>query len=278
MNCYRLPLYLITATETGYINQHGNTFDANFYSRFKYGSHSNAAGYARELSMKVFSQYHKWKDEEVFITGSAYKVAPTASGAIADIMFEYLRPHFLNLRQVKINRESLFPNDYGSLSLSERNELMEQNRLWVDAELLQGKKLIVVDDLRVTGAHEKKIMQLMGGIVEELLFVYVGQLVGEYLPCTESRINHAAIQSVKDLRDIIDEGNFHINARICKYLLSYQDTAGLHSFLKGLSVDVLEGLHNCICGDGYDQMPEYSRNFGYLKELLEEKLASFTAA
>ncbi len=274
MKYHRLSLHLITSSEKGYFNQHGAAFDSQFYSRFKYGCHASAAFYADELSRRVSGEYMKWKDDEVFITGSAYKVAPTASGAIADLLYLYLRPAFANIRTVKINRESIFPNDYGSLSFAERSKLMEQNRLWVDADLLRGKKLIVVDDLRVTGAHERKILELLDGVVAEILFVYVGQIIGgEHLPTAEAHINHAAIRSLQDLKQIVNRGRFHVNARICKYVLSYPHKDEVDEFLRSLPGDILESLYFCINGDGYNLMPEYEANFKLLNGLIEKEAA-----
>lgn len=273
-----LSLHLISSTAEGYFDQSGLPFDSRKYSMFKYGCHASAESYALRMAQMIRQEFSHWKSEEVMVTGSAFKVAPTASEAIANLVFKYLKPFFPFLQKIKIRRDSIFPNDYGSLSIDERESLMARNVLWVDEDTLRGKKLIVVDDLRVTGAHEKKIMQVIEKSAFEVLFCYVGRLVGSYQPSCEAHINHSAVGSIMDLENIILRGHFHVNARVCKYILSYNNVAELTDFLSSVPEEVLSTLEWCIQGDGYHLMPEYSKNYEVLKNALAEHPAMYSYA
>jgi len=278
MKSFHLSLHLISATAEGYFDQNGLRFDSRRYSKFKYGCHSSAEIYALRMAHMIRQEFSHWTNEEVILTGSAFKVAPTASEAIANLVYAYLRPFFPFLQRIKIRRESIFPNDYGSLSVTERESLMARNVLWVDEDSLRGKKLIVVDDLRVTGAHEKKIVQLVEKSVVEVLFCYVGRFVGAYQASCEADINHSAISSITDLEEIILRGHFHVNARVCKYILSYGNLSELIHFRSNIPEAVLSALDLCIRGDGYHLMPEYRENYEVLKGALVEHSVMYSFA
>jgi len=278
MKSFHLSLHLISSTADGYYDQNGLPFDSLRYSMFKYGCHASAESYALRMAQMIRHEFPHWRSEEVMMAGSAFKVAPTASEAIANLVYVYLKPFFPLLQKIKIRRDSIFPNDYGSLSIAERESLMNRNILWIDEDSLRGKKLIVVDDLRVTGAHEKKITQLVEKSASEVLFCYVGRLVGSYQPSCEAHINQSAVGSLADLKDIIRRGHFHVNARVCKYVLSYGDATELSHFLSNVPEQVLSTLDLCIQGDGYHLMTEYMRNYEILRSALVHHPAMYSYA
>lgn len=270
--------YQLCSTSAGYLDQNGYLFDLSSYSRFKYGSDSDARIYAHHIASQLRVKYYRWQNEEVIISASAFKVAPTAAEVIAQMTYELLRESFPLLRKVKISRETVFPNDYGSLSAEERHSLMDKNIVIVDRELFRNKKLILVDDLRVTGAHENKMIAVLSGLVDEVVFTYVARLSGSFTPFVEFNINQTAVQSVANIKAIVDTGVFHVNARICKYLLSYRNTDELLSFFYEVPVEVLLRIEECVCGDGYHLMEEYWSNYSLLKEVLVNRSTVFLHA
>jgi uncharacterized membrane protein YkvA (DUF1232 family) len=56
------------------------------------------------------------------------------------------------------------PDDYGQFSVEQRRVLMQTNSLSVDRTLLQDSHLIIVDDLKVTGAHQDCLMDATNGL------------------------------------------------------------------------------------------------------------------
>lgn len=263
-----LSLYQIRYSSKGCIDQHGDIFDAATYSRFKHGCSESTRHYAESLASAIAQNYPHWGSHDVVIAGSAYKVAPTASQAIAELVFEYLQPFFPSLTKVKIHRESVFPSDYGLLSLEERQHLMNCNQISVDVPAIQNKKLIVIDDLRVTGAHETRIRELISEIDGEAVFAYVARLSGDFAPTLEAEVNYASITSVWDLLPIAKSHGFRPNVRVCKFLLSYKDSQEYRTFLSCVPAAVLSILHNFVCGDGYHAMIPYARNYQLLKAQL----------
>lgn len=278
MITHRLSSHVLCSTPEGYLDQNGCPFDLFSYSRFKYGSDADARLYAHAIAEQLSVEYRHWQHEEVIISASAYKVAPTAAEVIAQMTYDLLRPLFPLLRKVKVGRETVFPHDYGSLSAEERHRLMEKNIVVVDPELFRGKKLILVDDLRVTGAHEIKMVSALSGLVEEVVFAYVARLSGSFAPFVEFNINNTAIQSIADIKGIVDAGVFHVNARICKYLLSYKHPDELLTFFCELPPDVLFMIDKCICGDGYNSMDDYRSNYQLLKKAMENASEVFSPA
>ncbi|WP_339815429.1 phosphoribosyltransferase family protein [uncultured Imperialibacter sp.] len=278
MTVNSFSLYQLSPTSLGYFDQDGCLFDACRYSQFKYGCHVSARIYADQIAERLLRDYGHWQNEQVIVCASAYKVAPTAAEAIAQLVYESLQGYFPLLQKAKVRRETVFANDYGSMPTADRFSLMDRNILTIDDRLFRHKKLILVDDLRVTGAHERKLTDTISGVVDEVVFAYVGFLQGDFLPSVEFDINNTAITSVNDILRIIEKGLFHVNARVCKYVLSYQNLGELRSFLLNIPPAVLSRLDECICGDGYHVMPEYETNYLLLREVLEGKPALLSLA
>jgi hypothetical protein len=278
MTVNSFSLYQLSPTSSGYYDQDRHLFDARRYSQFKYGCHVSARIYADKITERLLRDYAHWRNEQVIVCASAYKVAPTAAEAIALLVYESLQYYFPLLQKVKIGRETVFANDYGAIPAADRFSLMNRNTLTIDGHVFRHKKLILVDDLRVTGAHERKLTDTIAGLVDEVVFAYVGSLQGDFPPSVEFDINNTAVTSVNDIRTIIEKGLFHVNARVCKYVLSYQNLGELRSFFLEIPSAVLTRLDECICGDGYHVMPEYESNYLLLREVLDGKPALLSLA
>ncbi|MEQ8685906.1 MAG: phosphoribosyltransferase family protein [Imperialibacter sp.] len=278
MTVNSFSLYQLSYRSDTFYDQEGFLFDTRQYSLFKYGCHESAQAYASQIAAQLLLDYGHWQNEQVIVCASAYKVAPTAAEAIAQLVYEALQTYFPFLQKVKVGRETVFPNDYGSMSAADRFSLMDRNVLTIDDHLFRKKKLILVDDLRVTGAHERKMTDTIAGVVDEVVFAYVGSLQGDFPASVEFDINNTSIASVNDILTIIGKDIFHINARVCKYVLSYQNLVELRTFLLEIPPAVLTRLDECICGDGYHVMPEYETNYLLLRDVLDRKPALLSLA
>ena len=266
----RRSLFELYLRENQIVTQENTPFDAAFYSRFKYGSGLAAAHYAKllcEILGDVWQPSQHW-----IVTSSAYKCVPTASDAIAQAALKIMQQlvHFqeiASINSVKIHRNILFDSDYGNLPYEQRLQLMQQTPLEIEAAKVRGKHLLIIDDLRVTGAHEQKVHDLLQRTeAEQLLFVYVAEWKQCVEPTIEHRLNHEWVKSLNELHYIIENEDFMINARVCKFLLSYPHPPDLAAFYAKLSPDLLQRLHEAICGDGYHLMPNYKACYEILKQ------------
>ncbi len=280
MKFTRQSLYQLHCQNGLIHDQNGNPFDALRYSQFKYGLGNAAEMYAQEMADFLGFTHSYWFEENIFgITSSAFKAVPTASDSIANALLRFLeqknaeKQQNCSIRKFKIHRNLLFESDYGNLSHAERQKLMQETDLEIEnPNFWANRKIIVVDDIWITGSHENRIRQLFASTkVSEVLFIYVAEVQGSISPTIEHSLNHAWVQNLERLKPFFENPNCQLNARICKFLLSYANLSELKQFFEQLHFLQLEQICEAIKGDGYDQMPVYDANFQILLKALQDQ-------
>ena len=96
--------------------------------------------------------------------------------------------------------------------------------------------LLVVDDVRVTGAHQRCLMRASDGLpLAARTFLYIASFPGPagacFDPTQEDALNHAAVKTLDDLAGIVEAGDFAWNVRVCKFVLSPANHGDLPRFL-----------------------------------------------
>lgn len=246
-------------------------FDPAEYSRFKYGCGTAAAAYGQALAQSFFTRHGGLpggaNGQDVLVASSAYRYVPTASGAVARSFL-----HALNLllhgqgqapvRQFPILRASVFAGDYGTLDHAQRLELMRQNRLYADRDLLYGRHLLVLDDVRMTGAHEARVLEALlpaqPASIHLLYLLGAEQLDAGTGPTLEHELNHADIHTLPQLVALMQQPGYCLNARACKLVLGTTDTASLAAAAWQMPPLVLHQLLHGAIADGYATMPMYA--------------------
>lgn len=249
------------------------------YSRFKYGCGIVAKQFGSELAQNFiasnFFDYFSGDGNDIVITASPYKYVAPAASAIMQHFTNYLNIHLASLamcsaNMIKISRSTLFEGDYGKLDQDSRSALLKRDKISIDRDFVQGKTILVIDDIKITGTHEEKIVQLFTEQnieAKRVIFLYYAEMnnadkVGaDY----ENYLNHFFVKSIDNLASIIADPNFILNARVCKYLLSYPNIIELQKFLLNVSPKFIYDLVAAIIGDGYQRMPSYTENFRLIK-------------
>lgn len=247
------------------ITSNGEKFDATTYSRFKYGDIPAAASYGELLAGTIRNceafQASQLIPEDVVITASAYKSLPTAAQAVASAATSTLRSYGYPVRSGRIHRDKLTEGDYGAMTTDERAYWMSCNGLWVEATEFNGKHVIVVDDVSISGAHGKSIVEMFETVdIKSLTLVHVLQLdpaLAAQDPKIEDRMNHTVIKNVRDLRNLIARSqDYTPNARTVKFVLSLSHS-DLEWFLQSLPDEHIRLLHFGVQADEYDRMKSY---------------------
>lgn len=262
------------------VDQDLEVFDAEAYSRFKYGDANAARQYAGELCTAMLVHLDEIDPiDELVVTSSAFKTVPTAAYAIKEAFVPILgaaRPdlHIVNL---KIDREVVRDTDYSNMTLEERQRASRSNGLSIPAELhesLEGSTLLAIDDIRITGSHEEALSDLLGAHeIGHTIFGYVAVLdaeIAEAYPQTEFDLNHAVVKGLGDVIDIIRSGQFMLNARTCKFLLS-QEPDKLCEVLEYVDNSTLSEIWTAMLDDGYSHMPQFAAQFERLQNVLFER-------
>ena len=241
------------------------------YSRYKYGSVIAAETFARALGT-AFGECHPELAcaPRLLMTSSPYTYVPTAATTLARSLQPLLnavrtRRGLAPAPLVQVDRTSTSAGDYGTLSAQARDSHMATNTLSFrrfQPDQIRNAHLLVVDDVRVTGAHQRCLMRAS----EELplvarTFVYIASypspMDGCFDPAQEDALNHAAIKTLDDLAGIVEADDFAWNVRVCKFVLNPANYSDLPRFLRRMPGWFVRDLHRNSCRDGYARMVPY---------------------
>ena len=133
---------------------------------------------------------------------------------------------------------------------------------WVSPVTQAAKKIIIIDDVRITGAHEERLVHFLEEEgFQEVFFIYIAELKEQTDPFIEYTINHQAILEIQDLLEIWFQEGFRLNARVCKYLLGHSDPIKLAKFAQNLPEKWCRNIAEGMRLDGYTQMDMYKDNW-----------------
>jgi len=257
---------VVGENDAGIITLDGAPFGTADYSRFKYGDVSVAKRYGAQLAESLVRHFGSIDDDgQLVISASAYKSLPTAAQAVADATADALARSGLDVQRGRVYRETLTEGDYGDMSLEERQHWMNKNGLWVKDADFVGRHVVIVDDVRISGSHERSITAMFDKIPHRsLALVHVLKLNPELAladPRIEHRMNHHAVRTLDDLLTLTKlETGHHLNARFVKFVLS-QPASDVRRFARRLSPELLDALHEGAISDGYPSMLTYADGF-----------------
>jgi PRTase ComF-like len=243
-------------------------FSPAHYSRYKYGSVAAAETFARALGA-AFCEAHPELilAPRLLMASSPYAHVPAAATTLA----RGLQPVLNAARAMnglapapllRVDRISTSAGDYGTLSAQARDVHMAANvlsfRRFRPAQV-RGAHLLVIDDVRVTGAHQRCLMHAS----EDLPFVarifpYIAavprQLNGCFDPAQEDALNHTTVKTLDDLAGIVAAEDFAWNVRVCKFTLSPANRGELPRFVRRMPDWFIHDLHRHSYQDGYARM------------------------
>ncbi|RFZ94687.1 hypothetical protein D0C36_03875 [Mucilaginibacter conchicola] len=252
-------------------------FEAADYSRFKFGDGIVSRDFGVALA-NGFIEKHLAQAENIkqlVVISSPYSFIPTATFAMKN-WFVYTLNHWLAeyglpvVQETKVHRTITYKEDYGELDAEQRMKLIGNDSFHIDKAFLEGKTLIFLDDIRITGSHERMIMKMVDayGLRSDIYMLYFAELVNNNIhPNIENYLNYHEVKSIFDLHKIINDSSFCINTRLVKYILNY-DHDQFRVFIEDQSTAFLEEMYNMALGNGYHTIEAYQQNLGFIKKLL----------
>lgn len=252
-------------------------FNPADYSRFKFGDESVAKTFGTALA-DSFIREHLEVDpvaQQIVVLSSPYSFIPTATFAMKTY-FSYRLNRWLAenefpvIQETKVHRTITYKEDYGELNAEQRLNLIGNDSFHIDKDFLKDKTLIFLDDIRITGSHERMIMKMVNeyGLDNEIYMLYFAELAnGEIHPNIENYLNYHQVKNIFDLDRIVKDGSFRTNTRIVKYILNY-DFGGFRIFLENQTNDFINELYDMALGNGYHTIEAYSQNLNFIKEHL----------
>ncbi len=258
-------------------------FSPAAYSRFKFGDGRVAAQYGRTLAEGFIKAHFEATPpaEQLVVISSPYSFIPTATFAMKDhfvyTLNRWLAAHNLPVvQETKVHRTITYKDDYGALDAAQRMALIGNDSFHIDREFLLGKTLIFLDDIRITGSHERMILKMAGeyGLQNKTYLLYFAQLAnGDVHPNVENVLNYYSVESIFDLAPVVQCKTFRLNTRLVKYILHYEPT-DCAQFLEEQSPEFLNGLYDNALGNGYHTIEAYAQNLQMVRTLLSQTLVT----
>lgn len=255
-------------------------FDPDAYSRFKFGDSLVAKEFGEQLADGFISGYlqDNFIDNQIVVISSPYSFIPTATFAMKDHFIHHLNRWLVDnggmvVQEAKVHRTITYKEDYGALSAEERMSLIGNDSFHIDKHFLDHKTLLFLDDIRITGSHERMILKMVDeyGMKNDIHLLYFAELANKEIhPNVENLLNYHQVKSIFDLDGIIKGGSFCFNTRIVKYILN-SDFNSFSIFIHNQTEEFINMLYNLSLGNGYHTIDAYAVNLNYIKNQINTK-------
>jgi len=249
-------------------------FSAAKYSRFKYGDDSIAKEFGNDLAEGFITNYLSKTPilKQIVVISSPYAFIPTATFSMKNYFIFRLNRWLVEnnlfvVQETKVTRSITYKEDYGELDEAQRLSLIGNDKFHIDKDFLKGKALIFLDDIKITGSHERMITKMLneGELENQTHLLYFAELTNRNIhPNIENFLNYYHVKSVFDLDDIIKNDRFSINTRIVKYILNSEFNS-FKIFIQNHSDIFLELLYDMAIGNSYHTITAYQENLNLLK-------------
>ncbi len=252
------------------------SFDAGAYSRFKFGDGLVSEKFGIDLARGFIETQLKENpiSKQLVIISSPFCFIPTATFAMKNhFVFELNRWLADNnlpvVQEAKVHRTITYKEDYGELNAEERINLIGNDSFHIDAGFLEDKVLVFLDDIKITGSHERMITRMLEEyqLKNDVYLLYFAELTNKEIhPNIENYLNYFAVKSIFDLKSIINTEHFVINTRLVKYILNSEKTV-FNLFIEDQTSNFIDLLYNMAIGNSYHTIEAYSENLEIIKKL-----------
>lgn len=255
-------------------NEQEFTFDPVLYSQFKFGDGDVAREYGTALAEGFIANCLEQETNigQLVVISSPFAFIPTATFAMKNY-FVYRLNRWLAengypvVQKTKIHRKVTYKEDYGALDAEQRMQLIGNDEFHIDQKFLEGKTLVFLDDIRITGSHEKMILKMSKeyGVHNTSWLLYFAELTDPGIhPKIENYLNYYKVKDIADLSPIVQAGNFQINTRITKYILS-AEPKNFDNFIQNQTEDFVALLYDMAIGNEYHLIESYQENLSKIK-------------
>ena len=244
------------------------------YSKFKYGDDSIAKEFGNDLAEGFIENYLSKTPilNQTVVISSPYAFIPTATFGMKNYFVFRLNRWLAEnnlpvVQETKVTRTITYKEDYGELDEAQRLSLIGNDKFHIDKDFLKDKTLIFLDDIRITGSHERMITKMLKeyDLENQTHLLYFAELTNRNIhPNVENFLNYYHVKSIFDLDDIIKSDRFSINTRIVKYILNSEPNS-FKIFIQNHTNIFLELLYDMAIGNSYHTITAYQENLNLLK-------------
>lgn len=250
------------------------------YSAMKYGDPEAVRWWAWKLAEMILADpsmnalYTRFG--HLCLAPSAHGAVPTAAATLTVEFARRMREAGWSVSCFHIHRQGGFERtNYGALGVGGRKRAMRVRTIRLEADVvdqLAGKFVLVIDDLRCTGTHERMIAALFARetTIAALAFGYCIRIQGAVETQVEESLNHAWIQRPADVLPLFAAGNESplINARMLKFILM-QTPGEVQEFCAQVGTEHgLRLYHAALSADAYFDKTRFRPGFDALEAWL----------
>lgn len=251
------------------------SFSAIEYSKFKFGSKEVARKFGNELANKFLTSTEflslasQLKNRKIVIASAPWKNIPVASTALKDYFMSRFNPIWSHdnpaLLDLKIYRGHSYNQDYGNMNEADRDAAINADDFHIDSKFIEGKILFLIDDVRITGSHERRMERLLEaiGFQGTVVFLYFAEYLGSGNPNIENDLNFAFVKNILCINQILQNDEFIFNTRTVKYILDTPHEKFVN-FIDYQSKQFCHSLCKELTGNEYHKLDEFKENYKYL--------------
>jgi hypothetical protein len=255
-------------------------FSAEEYSKFKYGSKRVSRNFGTELgnafgkSLYIKDELAALTDKELVVCSAPYKYIPVASTILKDYFISAFNEEWTisnpPVIDMKVSRGHSYNDDYGAMSEADRDKAISSDDFYIDKLLIQGKTLILIDDIRISGSHERRMLKLLeeAEYAGTVFFVYYAALVSSVDPTIENKLNYAFVKDLLSIDQIVKNDEFIFNTRVVKFILK-SSPEEFKPFIQYQSDVFRHTLKTYAMGNGYHAQEAFKQNFDTLALLVK---------
>lgn len=246
------------------------------YSLFKHGSFKETLAFATllgsEIAVDIVTRNSKLP---IVFIGAPFNKVPVASTFLAHYAAMTTMMHTgKHIEVLKVDRQHSYHDDYGDMNAEDRNKSLSGESFTIDPNLLKGKLVYFIDDIYITGAHERRMVNAIEKMKDvcdfNFTFCYFLKLTDPTCdPKIEKLLNNHTID-LNELTGVVSaENTLLVNTRLTKLVLR-SDIEVFKAFIASSSLITARQLLIAAEANSYHMHPLYETNYYYLKERLEK--------
>lgn len=267
-----LPPYTVLSvvdevTGTGLMRQVGPR-----YSRLKYGDIEALDYFSRELvediTRRLGSSIRSCPTDWVVAATHYFRVDNAASNLGRRVA------NALQLPLADIRRRAIYEGEFGALGThAERRAVIGGNAYCSTPHVVDGKRVIYIDDAIVSGTHLEEHMRALCDAGAESVHTFALTDVAAPNLSVEKLLNYSAIGGVEDISAILHDENAPLLTRTMKYLFKLP-SAELNGVLRVLPDSRLFELAEKGKLEGYDREDSMRVNYGVVEAAARDRHAT----
>lgn len=243
------------------------SFNPRDYSRLKFGSDLVAKEFGYAMADGFYAAHRLMLiTDRCVVVPSAFNTVPIAASILAEHFYNRLndllsRQGHRTVEMTTMHRTMSYVADYSFLPRAQREALLSADKLFINKDFIEGKVLLFVDDVTITGTHERKIEAFLAeqGLINPHIFCYYAKYNGERADI-EAALNLSGISTPEAYLELIKEPNHHVVVRAVRFLLDNTEE-DLMAIVTQLDVDFLDRLYHACLSKGYNLQDTYRDKF-----------------